>query len=145
LQHNSLTNARDTNYMRIEIQKIADMERALGKTLARNLLAWAKKDGGSLMNKPRWIEFVAVKPEFHLNDGDTLDALAVDLVTGTIQGQRYCGSGDTAINHPEQFDATYKAPQDKGMLFIRAYWNGRNTSWTVTVVSENVPKQIVTK
>lgn len=127
--------------MELQIKKIADLEQALGKTLARNILAWAKTQSG-IMRKPRSVRFVSVKPEFHLNDGDTLNALAVDLSTGTILGDRYCGSGDSAINHPEQFDSTYKAPQDKAMLFIRAYWNGVNHSWVITVVSENVTKQI---
>lgn len=129
--------------MNFEIKKIADLEKILGKSLTRNILNWAKNQQG-LMAKPRRVEVHTIKPEFYLSDGDTLHALAVDLASGDILGERYCGSGDTAINHPEQFDNTYTAPKDKAMFFIRSYWNGRNHSWIIhcVVANDNLQKML---
>jgi hypothetical protein len=131
--------------MELQIKKIAELENTLGKTLARNILAYMKRDknmGIGYTRVPNRVEFHKVKPEFHLSDGDCLDAIAVDLTTGVIEGSRYCGSGCSAINHPEQFDNTYKAPDNKALIFIKSYWNGRNSSWVLYVVTSNVPEQI---
>lgn len=126
--------------MRVEIKKIADLENALGKILARNLLKTVRRE--TLQTKPRSVEFVAQKPAMFLGDGDTLHAYGADLDTGEITGERYCGSAESAINHPEQGYDGNEAPKGFALIFVHAYWNGINHSWTVTVVSNEKINQI---
>jgi len=123
------------------IKKKADLETALGKKLAANV---AKLRGGNVTLKryPSMITFTAVKPKFCLDDGTTLHVYPVNLETCEIGEPRYCGCYDTIFNHPEQLNETATAPDNRAMMFIEKYWNGRNTSWSLTMVSPNIPKQV---
>jgi len=126
--------------MRKEIKKKADLEAYLGKKLAKAVLSFG---GGSRKKKPSAIEFLETKPKFYLNDGDTLHCYGVDLETSEITGERYCGSSDTAYMHrEEQFGEGHTAPNNKALLFIQSYYNGRNMSWEVTLISSNLVRQL---
>ena len=125
--------------MNIQVKKKADLEVALGKDLTKTV--WGLRNA-QWKRCPSSLSFTDVKPAFYLNDGGTLRAYGVDLQTGKITGERYCGSADTAIHHPEQFNETATSPDNHALMFIETYWNGKNTSWSITLVSPNLQKQI---
>jgi len=124
----------------VPIKVKADLVRALGSNLATTVLGFRRKD--SYRRLPSSVAFARQKPTFYLNDGGTLDSYAVNLATGEVLGERYCGSQDTACNHPEQFAGFDATPQDHALVFVETFCNGKNTSWMLTVVSPNVPAQI---
>lgn len=125
----------------VAIKKKADLERVLGGNVAKTVLTF--RDGSLMQRLPRSIEFHDSKPAFCLNDGDTLQGYGIDIETGQILGSHYCGSTDTALHHlAEQFSEGAEVPGNKALVFVQEYWNGRNMSWNVTVVSPNVQKEI---
>ena len=128
--------------MNAKIKVKADLEKALGKTLANNLLNAART--GHMKKLPYDVTFTNKKPQFCLGDnGDTLTAYGVDLASGTVTGEKYCGCADTILNHfAEQQVEGLQAPDGKAMVFVHSYWNGRNHSWNVTVVSNNFVPQV---
>jgi len=128
--------------METSIKVKADLEKALGKKLANNLLAVARN--ANMKRLPSGVSFVTKKPTFYLGDnGDTLHAYGADLETGAITGEKYCGSADTVLNHfAEQQSEGLEAPEGKAMIFVHSYWNGRNHSWSVTIVSKNFTPQV---
>lgn len=127
--------AKDT----VEIKKIADLENIFGKKLAAAIIKECR--GEDMMAKPRRVGFYSEKPAYYLNDGDVLDFYAVNIEAQTIVGHHFAGSADSAINHPEQFTMGQKVTGD-AVLAVVSYWNGRNTSWTIDVISSNYVKQL---
>lgn len=126
--------------MQVSIKKKADLENCLGKSLAGQLL---KRRSSQMKRVPSWVTFCEQKPSFAVDDNGTLRAYAVNLESGQILNERYCGSGESAINHlDEQFNETATAPFNHALVFVETFWNGRNHSWSVTVVSKNVTKQV---
>src|SRR5512138_2622781 len=126
---------------KVEIKKKADLKKVLGGNIAKTVLAF--RDSSLMQRLPKSVEFHDSKPAFYLNDGDTLQGYGIDIETGQILGSHYCGSTDTALHHTtEQFSEGAEAPMNKALVFVREYWNGRNMSWNVTVVSPNVQKEI---
>lgn len=123
----------------VGIKKIADMEMVFGKQLARAILGLR---GQCERAKPTGVTLTSEKPQWFLNDGDTLEAHGIDLVNGKILFKHYCGSGDTAVFHPEQLSEGYCPPENFALLFKKTYWNGSDFSWHLTVVTKNIPKQI---
>ena len=124
----------------VKITKIAQLETLLGRTLAQEVI---KLRTSNMKRLPTYVDFKAAKPSFCLNDGDTLHAYAVDLVTNEITNNKYCGSNDSAYMHQqEQFAEGHTAPENKAFLFISKYWNGKNTSWDLTIISSNYKAQI---
>jgi hypothetical protein len=124
----------------IRINKKIDLETVFGKKVTETVLSFRN---ASMKRLPTRVEIRADKPEFHLNDGSILRAYGVDLETGEVVKEHYCGSGDSAINHPEQFTTgQVKLPTNKALMFVECYWNGRNMSWTLTVVSQSVTSQL---
>lgn len=131
--------------MHVKIKTIGDFENAVGKPIARNLLAEIKSRNNREYKKvPSGISFVKEKPAFYLSDGSTLTAYLVNLSTGDILSRIYCGSGDTAINHQShQFSEGSKSKEGFGVFFIETYYAGNGkTGWTITVVSDNVQTQV---
>ena len=123
----------------VTIKKQIDLENVLGKQLANTVKSWR----GQLMKKlPSSVYFTETKPAFYLDDGSTLKCYAIDLANSKVIGERYCGSADTSIMHKEQFNETAKAPENFALFFVETYWNGRNMSWSLTVVSPNFIKQL---
>ena len=120
--------------METKIKVKADLEQVLGKKLAANLLSRARS--AHMKRLPYDVTFAKTKPQFFLGDnGDTLTAYGADLASGEILGEKYCGSADTILNHfTEQQGEGIEAPSGKAMIFVHSYWNGRNHSWSVTVV-----------
>ena len=125
--------------MRVQTKIKADVERVLGEKLAANLL---KTRTAHMKRTPNSITFCETKPSFALSDGDILHAYGANIETGEITGERFCGSGDSAINHPEQGAEGYEAKPGYALIFVHAYWNGRNHSWVVTVVCKDLVKQL---
>jgi hypothetical protein len=125
---------------RVGIKRKADLEAALGRDLARTVMGF--RDSSDMRRLPSGISFHDVKPAFHLNDGDTLTAYGVEL-SGKVRGSHYCGSAESVLNHlSDQFSEGAQAPENHAIIFMRTYWNGRNTSWDLTVVSPNITKEI---
>ena len=120
----------------------ADVERVLGGDFARSLL---KIRTAHMKRLPSTIYFTESKPSFALSDGDVLHAYGVNLKTGEITGERYCGSGDSVMLHPEQHSEGGEAPSGFALVFVHCYWNGKNMSWAATVVSKDMVRQIGTK
>lgn len=120
----------------------ADLEKALGKKLANNLIKVARSP--QMKRLPSGVQFRKQKPQFCLGDnGDTLHAYGADISTGEITGEVYCGSADTILNHfHQQQSEGLEAPEGKAIIFVHSYWNGRNHSWSVTVVSNNFVAQV---
>lgn len=130
--------------MEAKIKVKADLENVLGKKLAASLLAAVKN--GNLKRLPSSVTITNVKPSFHLSDGDTLHAYGADLAANAITGQVYCGSGDTTMHHAaQQLGEGQSAPDGKALIMVHSYWNGRNHSWAVTVVSNNFVPQLDTR
>lgn len=131
--------------MRVRIKTVADFENAVGKPIARNLLAILKQEGKTEYKKvPSGISFVSEKPRFYLGDGQTLTAYLFDLSSGKMLSRMYCGSGDTAINHTmHQLSEGSKSKDGFAVFFLETYYAGNGkTGWTLTVVSDNVQVQM---
>jgi len=128
--------------MRTPIHKIADLEKALGKSLARNLLAAARR--GTMQSRPKSVTFTNSKPQITpLDDYGTTHIYGANLKTGEITGSHFAGSYDSILNHANVvMSEGDHAPADHAMLIVQTYWNGRNHSWEVTVVSDNITNQI---
>lgn len=118
---------------------ISDLETALGTKVARALIAWAKERGG-LRRLPSSVQVMRTKREYYLNDGDGLFALGVNLETGEITGSQYGGSGETACNYAriQHSTGSLPAPVNHAVAFVRCYWNGRNQSWSVDFVTDQL-------
>lgn len=126
--------------MDTKIKLKADLERVLGSGLAKTVMGLR---GASMKRLPTYVTFKTAKPSFALSDGDTLSAYAVNLATGEISREKYCGSGDSYLHHRKEQDSEgFVPPKGTALLFIQTYWNGRNTSWNLYVVSEELTKQI---
>ena len=125
---------------RIPVKKVADLEVVFGAKLAKTVKGFRR----SFMKRlPFSVTLCDVKPAFYLGDnGDMLRCYAVNLETGEVLGERYCGCSDTAIHHPEQFNETAKAPENHALFFVETYGSSGNHPWTLTVVSPNVTQQI---
>ena len=123
----------------VAIKVKADLEKCLGVKLAAKVVNLA---GEGCQRYPRRVEFCAAKPCFYLDDGQTLKAFAVDLNQGEIIGERYCGSGCSTMNHPEQMSQGEKVKEGFALAFVETYWNGRNMSWNLWIVSDSIQKQI---
>jgi hypothetical protein len=126
---------------RIQIKNKAQVEQVFSKKLAAEILAFGGR-GGHSQAKPRHITFYAAKPSYYLNDGDTLRFLAVSVAEQKILAEHYAGSSDTAYWHQgEQLSEGSKAPGD-AVLAIVHYWNGKNMSWTIDVISSHLTPTI---
>lgn len=120
---------------------IADLEKILGKSLAKAILT--ECGGGNTQAKPRGVTIYREKPAYYLNDGDTLHFFNVDLAEGKILDRHFGGSADTAINHArEQFAEGVRAIEQDAVLIIRYFWNGKNMSWTIDVITEHEIAQL---
>jgi hypothetical protein len=128
-------------YNSVEIKKKADLAKVFGKVLSDKI---CKEFGGGLKQvKPKRVYFHEEKPSFALSSGDTLHAFGVNLKEATITGKKYCGSEDSAFMHQKEQFGEGGCPEDgQALCFVHAYWNGRNHSWTITVVSKNFTKQL---
>ena len=125
----------------ISIKKQKDLENILGKKLAQTVKGFRKT---FMKRLPFSVELRETKPAFYLNDGGMLRCFAVNLETNELLGERYCGSADTAIMHKEQFNETAQAPNNHALMFVETYPSSGNHSWTLTIVSPNITKQIET-
>ena len=133
--------------MNKQITKIADLENALGKTLARNLLAHltserAKRGGQKLRRVPYSVSFKEVKGAMYLGDYDTLTAYLVNLETSQIEQEHYCGSFDTALNHAEQGAELTGVPKGFALFFVTIHGGGDRLSWSLDVISSDLVKQL---
>ncbi|RYF12825.1 MAG: hypothetical protein EOO40_00240 [Deltaproteobacteria bacterium] len=126
--------------MRHDIKKAADLDVLLGKKIAKVI----KTFGGGMMKRlPGAVYVVREKPKFYLDDGGTLRAYGLDIAAGKLTGEKYLGCADTAINNMAgQFTEGHHAPAGHAMLFVESFWNGRNHSWTLTIVTDAVAQQI---
>jgi hypothetical protein len=117
-----------------------DFLQTLGKPLGEAILALRRPSQKRL---PHSITFTDKKPSFALDDSGTLNAYAFEIATGKLLGEKYCGSNASIMNMSQYIlgeGAT--APDQCALVFIETMWNGRNMSWFVTVVSDNVTKQV---
>lgn len=133
--------------MNVEIQKIADLERVLGKVVARSFLAYLKAErearGGMKMRRvPYAVSIKAEKGPMYLGDFDTLTAYVVNLRTGEIEGEHYCGSFDSALHHPEQGAPLTNVPSGYAVFFLTVHGGGNSLSWKLDVVSSDIIGQI---
>ena len=128
--------------MHATIKNKAQLEQILGKNLANNLLKKLRKS--SMKRLPFSISFTKTKPQFCLDDGELLSYVPVNLTTGEVGEEIYGGSYDSIMHHvPEQLgEGRIAMPKDAAIIFVNNMWNGRNRSWALTVVSENVIGQI---
>lgn len=131
--------------MRQQIKKKVEFENLMGKELANNLLKKLRQS--SMKRLPSSVTFSKIKPQFCLNDGDLLSYVPVNLTTGEVGEERYGGCNDTIMHHiPEQLgEGAINMPRDAAIVFVENYWNGRNRSWRLTVVSDSVIGQIEVK
>ena len=132
--------------MNTSIKKIADLENVLGKTIARNFLAYltagrASYSGQKLKRVPYSVKFHAVKPSMYLGDYDTLTAYLINLETGLVESEHYCGSFDTAINHAEQ-GATGSVSKGYAVFMVTVHGGGDRLAWSIDAVSSDLVKQI---
>jgi len=123
----------------ISVKKMADLEAVFGTKVAKVVKGFRKSFMKVL---PSTIMLTETKPAFYLNDGGMLWCYALNLDTGEILGSRYCGSGDSAVNSPEQFNETAKAPGNHALLFVETYPSTANHPWTLTVVSPDITQQL---
>jgi hypothetical protein len=126
--------------MSVDCKKKEDVEKALGKSLANNLLKAARK--GFMKRVPFSITFTDSKPQFYLDNGDMLKAYAFDM-QGNLLGEAYCGSGDTVLHHAGvQLGEGQKAPQGVIVAFVNTYASSSNHPWSLTIVTNELIKQI---
>lgn len=78
----------------------------------------------------------------YLGDYDTLTCYVVELATGQIKREHYCGSFDTAINHPEQGQIVNNVPAGYALFFVTIYGGSDRLSWCLDVVSPDLIKQL---
>ena len=125
---------------RLTIKKAADLDAIFGKKLAKAIKGLR---GQTYRRIPSAVTLTETKPQFHLDDSATLKAFVLDLAKGEIVASHYCGSYDTILHHKEeQLGEGQKASEGMAVCFLETYYNGRNTSWELTVVSSNLTKQI---
>lgn len=125
----------------MKITKKADLELVLGKKLASHFLQQARKPSMKLL--PHSVTFCKTKPSFALNDEGTLHAYAVDLKAGQVIQSAYCGGGRSVENNMKvQLGEGGQAPDGYAMIFVETMWNGRNMSWFMTIVSNDLQQQI---
>lgn len=116
----------------------AEVVNALGKSITDEIYKFKKK--GTRRN-PLFLYFMKSSPSFAVDDGGGLFAAPVDLVSGKLlRDWSYHGSGNSTINYLEQTSEGATAPENKAIIFIE-YSHGYS-SWTVTVVSPNITKQL---
>lgn len=123
----------------ISIKKAADLDQVFGPSLAKVVKSLRKQ---FMKRLPFSVHLTDIKPAFYLNDGGMLRCYAVDLSSGQVLGERYCGSADSAIHHPEQFNETAQAPENHALFFVETYPSSGNHPWVLTVVSPNITKQL---
>lgn len=123
------------------VKKKAQLEQILGKTLMNAVLNSMVEKNWRRM--PTSITLVAEKPKFYLDDSSGLHAYVVNLETGTILANTYCGSGSSAINYQaEQFSEGGNCPDNHAVVFVERYYAGNKSGWTLTIVSNNFTKQV---
>jgi len=123
----------------VSVKKLSDLQGIFGLKLTTTVKTMRR----SFMKRlPFSVRLTDTKPAFYLDDGGMLRCYAVNLVSGEIIGERYCGSADTAINHKEQFNETAKAPENHALFFVETYPSSKNHPWVLTVVSPNITSQI---
>ena len=130
------------NTFNVTIKNNADLDAALGAKLGKAVRG-LRND--SQQRLPRRVEFVREKPAFYLNDGSILRAYAIDLVSGTVLGSVSCGtgSGEFRADVALQNSTGQTAPDNHALMFVESFWNGRNHSWALTIVTHNIPQQLV--
>lgn len=131
--------------MNTQIKKIADLENVLGKVLARNFLRYltGKRQGRQALRKvPYSVSFKEAKGSMYLGDYDTLTCYVVKLDTGQIEREHYCGSFDTALNHPEQGASFDAVPKGYALFFVTVHGGGDRLSWCLDIVTKDLIKQI---
>ena len=116
---------------------VADLDTYFGKALAKTVRSFRKADYRRL---PTLVHFTDKKPMMPANG--TQWAYAVNLQTATVTNERYCGSSLSTMHHPEQLEEGFCPPTGYALIFVEASWNGRNLSWVVTVVSQDLIKQL---
>lgn len=122
------------------VKKKSELENILGKTLMTTVLTHCVDSKWRRM--PTTIHLLETKPRFHLDDSSGLTAYVVDLTTGNILAEKYCGSGDSTINYAnEQLSEGGSVPDNHAVLFVERFWAGNKSGWCLTVVSSNVQKQ----
>ncbi len=118
----------------------AQLIEMFGKNVANTVLSFRSK---SMKRSPSSVSFVDKKPAFYVNDGGTLHGYVVDLETGKVLHEKYCGSGDTVMCHlGDMFAVGQQAAGNIAVMYVETAWNGRNHSWFLTVVSSCLTKQI---
>lgn len=128
----------------IPIKKKADLEAIIGKSLTKELCARVGKP--DTQKKPKRVYLKSEKPKFYLDRGDVLYAFGVNLKTEEITGYKYCGSEDSTYMHYSEQLGENGSPEDGfAVFFVTNYWNGKNRSWDLTIVSPNITQQIELK
>ena len=107
----------------------------LGKTLANTVLSLRRSEWRML---PANICITNETSPVYLPDSGTLHTLTVEEFTGKIIENKFGGSYDSCINFADEQFSSGKKPQD-GYVIIQldTYWNGRNTSWNITVIKND--------
>lgn len=124
----------------VSIKKKEDLVKCLGKKIAELILKEGRSP--SMKRVPFSVRFMKNKPQFHLDDGGGLFALAFDK-NGEFLAKKYCGSADSVINHSfEQLSEGSVAPKDSIIVFVERYASSSNCPWTLTVVTDLVVNQI---
>jgi hypothetical protein len=126
--------------MSVSIKKKEDLVKCLGKKIAESVIREGRSH--TMKRVPFSVRFMNVKPQFYIDDGGGLFALAFGK-DGEFLAKKYCGSGDTTINHTfEQLAEGMGAPKDSIIIFVERYASSSNCPWTLTVVSDLVTTQI---
>jgi hypothetical protein len=126
--------------MKIQVNKLGDIDAVLGKQLSRELIKLVTEGKSYLRKKPFQIQIVESKPAFYLGDYDTLTCYAVDMQAGQIVGEKYCGSYDSALNHQaEQFSEGFQVESGKALIFVTVICS---KVWEITIVSSDTIKQV---
>jgi hypothetical protein len=130
----------------IQVKKNSDMDTVFGnggQNLLRQIRDILLRGGSNLRTRPRSIALVAAKRPFHLNDGDTLHAVGLELNGLRVTGETYLGSGESAINFWRAQHAEGQSPAaGQAVIFIRTFWDGQKTSWSLEVVSVDIVKML---
>ena len=128
----------------IPVKKKEDLVHVFGAKVAATISKSMRRD--FMKRNPFSVAITKEKPAFYLDDGGMLRAYAVDLATGKILAEKYCGSADSAIMHEwEQFGKGHKAPGEVAIFFVETYPSSGNHPWNLTVVSNNLIEQISNK
>jgi hypothetical protein len=127
--------------IQIEVKKNVDLIEALGNQVALTVKGFAKK--GSMKRLPSVVRFTETKPQFHLGAGSLLYAYVIDIASGKVLADKYCGSCDSVIHYGnEHFSEGQRSQSGIAVMYVESYYNGRNHSWDLTVISEDICKQI---